>query len=417
MIVSLLTPSIQTLEKLSEEMPNSIVRDGGLSALLTYLDFFSTHVQRNALVAVAHCCRNLTQDAFSSVKEAMPILRNVLSYSDRKLVEQACLAITRVVESYRHHPEKLETLLTADLLTAITALLVPGSANSTIEASTQPKILKLLGTAAKSSPDIAVSLIEMNIANIIYQLLTGTPPPLESAGIEGIRRHLDNDDMLVLNNLVHRSKDLVQETLSLTSELMPALPKDGIFDPKAHMHRSSRSKVKQEEAAAAALAASHTAGADTIELATGTSRRSRTASSRNRSPERRKSGRSTPNNRSSDATRPVKTEEATPALEDSSAAQDALSTAVRNREAAQAKRIELFEAAGPENSERRSTVQRFCALLLPTLLDVYSASVGVAVRSKTFQSMLKMVQYSSIDYLPTLLTVSDFVDPRFQGTF
>jgi E3 ubiquitin-protein ligase TRIP12 len=192
---------------------------------LTYLDFFSTHVQRTALTAVAKCCHNLSLDCFNAVRDAVPTLRNVLSYPDRKLVEQACLAITGIVDSYRHHPDKLEVLLTADLLTAIAALLVSGSANSTIDSSTHPKILKLLSTAAKSSPEIAMSLIDMNIANTVYQLLTGINPPLESEGIQGIKRHLEQDDMLVLNNLVHRSKDVVQETLALVYELMPSLPK------------------------------------------------------------------------------------------------------------------------------------------------------------------------------------------------
>ena len=206
-------------------MPGHIVREGGLSALLTYLDFFSTHVQRTALTAAANCCHNLSLESFHSVRDVIPILRNVLSYADRKLVEQACLAITGVVDSYRHHPDKLEVLLTADLLTAIGALLVPGSANSTIDSSTHPKILKLLSTAAKSSPEIAMSLIDMNIANTLYQLLTGINPPLDSEGIQGIKKHMYDDDMLVLNNLVHRSKDVVQETLALVHELMPALPK------------------------------------------------------------------------------------------------------------------------------------------------------------------------------------------------
>jgi E3 ubiquitin-protein ligase TRIP12 len=37
---------LQTLEKILEELPSSIVREGGLTALLQYLDFFSTNVQQ-----------------------------------------------------------------------------------------------------------------------------------------------------------------------------------------------------------------------------------------------------------------------------------------------------------------------------------------------------------------------------------
>lgn len=209
-------------------MPSSIVREGGLGALLTYLDFFSTHVQRTALTAVANCCNHLSLESFSAVRDAMPTLKNVLTYSDRKLVEKACLAITGIVDSYRHHPDKLEILLTGnDVLNSIASLLVPGTSNATaVDASTHSRILKLLTTAAKSSPEISISLItESNIHDIIYQLLTGISPPANDEGVQGIKKHLEQDDMLVLNNLVHRSKDVVQETLNLVHELMPALPR------------------------------------------------------------------------------------------------------------------------------------------------------------------------------------------------
>lgn len=70
---------------------------------------------------------------------------------------------------------------------------------------------------------------------------------------------------------------------------------------------------------------------------------------------------------------------------------------------AQEKRTEMFASV---EGTRKTTVERFFALLLPILLDVYLASVGVQVRSKTFQSMLKIVQFCSKEYLPTILTVS-----------
>ena len=118
----------QTLEKISEEVPSAIVREGGLGALLTYLDFFSFHVQRTAVTAAANCCRSLTLDSFEKVKDVMPIFKNVLQYSDQRVVEQACLATVRIVESYRHYPDRLEQLLSADLLVAVRALLNPDSA-------------------------------------------------------------------------------------------------------------------------------------------------------------------------------------------------------------------------------------------------------------------------------------------------
>lgn len=398
-------------------MPAAIVREGGLAALLTYLDFFSIHVQRTAVTAAARCCNRLSVENFDYVKEIIPILKNTLSYSDSRLVEQACLAITGIVESFRHHPDKLEVLLTTDLLTAVAALLVPGQ-NPTVAAvdpSTHPKILKLLSTAAKSSPEIAIALVESDIVATLYNLLTGISPPSEEEGLQGIKKHLEADDMLVLNNLVHRSKEVVQETLSLINELLPALPKDGIFDPKAHMHRSSKSsKVKKED----------TANPDTSMLST-----SAPAESSSRLAQRAsRSGRSTPNT-NRDGSVAVKVEESTPALEDglsglstsmptssgwdvslrsaTGPGSSSLSTMLKNKEGTQERRVELFHPpASSEFDSRRQHLSRFFSTLLPILLDVYVASIGVQVRSKTFQIMLKIVYYCDKAYLPNILTVS-----------
>ena len=47
----------QALEKISSESPSSVVREGGLVAVLTYLDFFPSAVQRTAMNAAANMCR------------------------------------------------------------------------------------------------------------------------------------------------------------------------------------------------------------------------------------------------------------------------------------------------------------------------------------------------------------------------
>jgi E3 ubiquitin-protein ligase TRIP12 len=221
----------QTLEKISEEMPGHIVREGGLMALLQFLDFFSTNVQRTAVTTAANCCRNLAPDNFEMVRDVIPILKNILSYPDQRVVEQACLAVTRVAESYRHLPDKLESLLTADVLSPIVGLLVPG-AGGTISPTTYAQLLKALSHAARASPEVAIALLEMNIASTLYQVLTGVSAPSD-AEIDSLTKLREEDDMFVLQNLVHRPKDQVQETLVLVTELLPSLPKGKAFSTTA----------------------------------------------------------------------------------------------------------------------------------------------------------------------------------------
>lgn len=156
----------------------------------------------------------------------MPIFKNILGYPDQRVVEQGCLAIVRIVDSYRHFPDKLEALLSADMLSAVRALLNPDS--TTVGPGTYTQTLKMLSTASKASPGVSIMLVELNIANTLYHLLTGVPAPdfADDKGLQVLpKAETGNDDMLVMQNLVQRPKEQVQETLNIVCELLPALPK------------------------------------------------------------------------------------------------------------------------------------------------------------------------------------------------
>ncbi|BGP01543.1 Ubiquitin fusion degradation protein 4 [Rhodotorula toruloides] len=408
--IDLAEQTLSTLEKISEEVPSTIVREGGLSALLTYIDFFSFHVQRTAVTAAANCCRNLTPDSFARVVEVMPIFKNILGYPDQRVVEQGCLAIVRIVDSYRHYPDKLEELLSNDLLVAIKALLNPDS--TTVGASTYAQMLKMLTTATKASPAVAISLVELEIANTLYHLLTGVAPP-EWKTDEG-KQVLDRettaeDDMLVMQNLVQRPKEQVAEVLNLVTELLPSLPKDGIFDSRAFVpgkeRKSAASKtvVKQEEQPVTVKREEETPD---LNAAAGSSSTSKAAGA------------------SSDLAADVKMEgsDDTPAsaLAGSSSAAAGLLSAPRlgrtssssttrsgrktrdpAKEALKAKRLELVSPDAP--TSRKLVFKRYVALLLPTLVDVYAATVSPQVRTRAVLGLLKMVNFCEEDHLADVL--------------
>ena len=228
-------PASQTLEKISEEFPSSIVREGGLAALLNYLDFFSIAVQRTALQAASNCCRNISAEHFPMVRGVWPTIRNCLGYADQRLVEFACLCVIRVIDAYhRIAPEKLESLVDVDLVRAVNLLLLPSCGSPLIAAGTFTLLLRAMATSARASPKITLVLLEAGIVDTLYQILTGVLPPSSEDGEEqgdgnggqGLGGGLA--DMTVMENLAHRPKDQVEEALSLVSELMPPLPK-GMF--------------------------------------------------------------------------------------------------------------------------------------------------------------------------------------------
>ena len=227
------------MEKISEEFPSAIVREGGLAALLNYLDFFSIAVQRTALQAASNCCRNVSPDQFEMIRGVWPIIRNCLSYSDQRLVEFASLCIIRVIDSYhRSFADNLEILVDRDLIKAVNMLLLPAGGSPLVATNTYTLLLRALATAARSSAKITLALLEADIVDTLYQILTGVLPSspedvsLEQGdgyGGQGFGGGLA--DMTVMENLAHKPKDQIEEALSLISELMPPLPKGTAYLP------------------------------------------------------------------------------------------------------------------------------------------------------------------------------------------
>lgn len=206
------------MAKISVDFPASIVREGGLTACLTYLDFFPTSTQRTAVTTAANCCRNLPHDSFPVVRDVMPTLLNVLSSNDPKVVEQGCLCVSRIVESFKHRPENLEELIEPAMLKAVLRLLLPGTTNL-IGPHIHTQFLRVLAITSKTSPRLSNELFKMDVVDTLYQILTGVSPPqdVDSTAVK-------MDSVLVMQALIHRPREQVFETLNVICELLPGVP-------------------------------------------------------------------------------------------------------------------------------------------------------------------------------------------------
>uniref|UniRef100_F6I1J3 HECT-type E3 ubiquitin transferase n=1 Tax=Vitis vinifera TaxID=29760 RepID=F6I1J3_VITVI len=92
-------------------------------AVLSYLDFFSTGVQRVALSTAADMCKKLPLDAAEFVMEAVPLLTNLLQYHDAKVLEQASVCLTRIAEAFASSLDKLDELCNHGLVDQAASLI------------------------------------------------------------------------------------------------------------------------------------------------------------------------------------------------------------------------------------------------------------------------------------------------------
>ena len=189
-----------------------------MTACLTYLDFFPTSTQRTAVTTAANCCRNLASDSFPVVRDVMPTLLNVLSSNDQKVVEQGCLCVSGIVESFKYQPQNLEDLIQPEMLKAVLRLLLPGTTNL-IGPHIHTQFLRVLAITAKASPRLSIELLKMDVVDTLYQILTGVSPPQD---VENTAVKMDS--VLVMQALIHRPREQVYEALNVVCELLPGVP-------------------------------------------------------------------------------------------------------------------------------------------------------------------------------------------------
>lgn len=361
-----------------------------MGALLNHLPFFPTNVQRTAVTAAANCCRNIAGEHYKQVRDVFPTLRETLTSGDQRLVEQATLAVVRTIESYRHNAEYLEGLLDVAIVVAVNALLMPSGGSPLLTPATYTHLLKALTSSARGSPKVTIAFLEAGMTNTIYQILTGVLPSSHeqdeqggAIGGQGVGGGIA--DMAVLQNLAHRPKDQVEEGLALICELLPPLPRDGVFDNRQYTEKSI-GKVKKGRKS------------DRPERTDKpvTRRSSRTGEAAN------SAGPSTP---VVGSTSLPGNAEVTPASGPSQSVKDAIAKGKKEAEQQLEQRVELLKS-------RPELFGKFVQLIVPILVDVYAASVAMRVRTKVLLALVKAVAFADQEHLRVTLKVSQAERPK-----
>jgi len=228
--------SLSALEMLSRKHSKSILHNKGVNACLMYLDFFSMNAQRNALSITANCCQNLSSDEFEYVQSSLSALSAHLNNSDKKCVESICTAFSRLIDSFRNQPTKLNEIASNNLFANLQQLLVVTP--PLISTSTFVMIIRMMYTACLCSPSIAVELLKLNIQETLCYLLIG------SKASNLIDKNL-NSNLTEEIELISRSPQELYEITSLIAELMPKLPSDGIFSVESLFTKQSFAQLDE----------------------------------------------------------------------------------------------------------------------------------------------------------------------------
>ncbi|XP_013778614.1 E3 ubiquitin-protein ligase TRIP12-like isoform X4 [Limulus polyphemus] len=363
--------SLTALEMLSRRHSKAILHARGVSACLTYLDFFSINAQRAALTIMANCCQNLMTDEFHFVQESLPILSARLTQQDKKSVESVCLAFSRFVDCYQNDPKILIEIANHGLLSNIQQLLMVTP--PVISSGTFVMVLRMLAIMCGSCPELAVQLLKQNIAETLRYLLMGSVDPV-------------SDEI----ELIPRSPQELFEITSLIGELMPRLPMDGIFSVDAYLVKPTSShsdavvwQWRDDRGAwhpytgidSKIIEAAHQSGEDEISLST----MGRTYTIDFNSMQQI--------NEDTGTTRPVQRR-----VNHCSGTSSVSTSSISSIDS----RVDCLH----ENTELAAS---FIKSLFAVLYEVYSSSAGPAVRHKCLRALLRMVYFAPPELLGKVL--------------
>ncbi|KAL8039502.1 hypothetical protein ABFX02_10G041200 [Erythranthe guttata] len=162
---------LQALEKISREQPLACLQSGAIMAVLRYIDFFSTSVQRVALSTVLNTCKKLSPESPALFMDAVPILCNLLQYEDRQLVESVASCLIKIGDQVRRSPDLLDEMCKHGLVQH-TLHHIGLNSRTTLSQPTYIGLVGLLVKLAAGSTVAFRTLFELNISNTCKDILS-----------------------------------------------------------------------------------------------------------------------------------------------------------------------------------------------------------------------------------------------------
>ncbi|KAF3510574.1 hypothetical protein F2Q69_00000108, partial [Brassica cretica] len=218
---------LQALEKISKDEPVACLNAGAIKAVLSYIDFFSTSLQRVAVSTVVNICRKLSSESPSPFMDAVPILCNLLQYEDRQLVESVAICLTKIADQVSESPEMLDQLCSHGLIHQSIHLLNLNG-RTTLSQPVYNGVIGLLRKLSSGSTLAFRTLYELNIGYRLKEIIStydishsvSSTNPITACSNQV--RECNDSDFNVGDENQYTTQ--VHEVLKLVIELLPSAP-------------------------------------------------------------------------------------------------------------------------------------------------------------------------------------------------
>ena len=185
--------------------------------------FFKKNV--DLFFTASNCCQNLSPEEFIHVADALSILSSRLVHEDKKSAETACLALSRLAESYKNDKAKLKDIAKAGVLANLQKILVTGG--GTVSSQTFVTVMHILVVMSSHGSEVGPLLLKENIGGTIRGLLVQQNKLNAEASTSSAAAAAAATSSAVIPigemELITRNPQELHEITSLIAELMPPL--------------------------------------------------------------------------------------------------------------------------------------------------------------------------------------------------
>ncbi|ORX55454.1 hypothetical protein BCR36DRAFT_368192 [Piromyces finnis] len=220
---------LSILNKISMDQPNSILRTCKLFNIIQYFDFYPLHVQRVSISIIGNASKALLasnkhlDDYYSMLKEVVPVLENLISYSDKKIVEGVAFSLANMSLWTSKLNNKVEELFSNDFIDSVIQYFLPDKASKIQihDSFIFVELIKILIGIFKGSSKKTFDIIKSNkliaIINNYFHI--------NYIDINNTLELNTKISPIILNNSIEETKII----LELINELLPDLPDEGIW--------------------------------------------------------------------------------------------------------------------------------------------------------------------------------------------
>ena len=170
-VIDMAEQSLLCLEKICQEHAIRVLSEGGMGAMLTFVDFFSLHLQRKIVGSICNMVRRVPASLFQFVEDCLPQLSMLLTYEDSRLVEATCLSLHRLVSNFQDDEAKLALIGSEGMLGNLMMVLQKGV--DLTSPNIWSIILKTLTVLAKHSVTRTQTILNLDAHRTLLNVLKG----------------------------------------------------------------------------------------------------------------------------------------------------------------------------------------------------------------------------------------------------